>query len=88
MKKGTIRHFFSNAYVSGILVGIMLLFVSSLYASWTAKIDFLKGFIFVVTFAVPIWVLVALFILCLIGSRVVARRSPAYTRHVKDQIQE
>ena len=86
MKKCSIRQFFNNAYVSGILVGILFLFVSSLYASITAKVDFVKGFVFVVTFAVPIWILVALFILYLIVSRIVGKRHPAYLRYVKEVI--
>jgi hypothetical protein len=87
VKKDTVRHFFSNAHVSGILVGIVLLFVSSLYASWTAKIDLLKGFLFVITFFVPIWILIGLIILYLIVSKVVAKRPPAYLRYVREEIE-
>jgi hypothetical protein len=76
MKKGTILHFLNSAFISGILVGIIFLSVSSLYASWTAKIDLIKGLLFVLTFAVPIWILVALFILYLIVSKIVAKRPP------------
>jgi Zn finger protein HypA/HybF involved in hydrogenase expression len=87
MKKGTLRHFFSNPYISGIVVGIVLLFVSSLYASWTAKIDLLKGFLFVVTFGVPIWILVAILLLCLVVSRVLTKRPSAYMRYVREEIE-
>jgi len=90
MKKGPVFRFFNNPYVSGILVGILFLFVSSLYASITGKVDIVKGFVFVVTFGVPVGILLALFIIYLIISRVLANRTrpPAYMRYVKDQIQE
>jgi hypothetical protein len=87
VKKGSILRFFNNPSVSGILVGIMFLFVSSLYASWTAKIDFLKGFLFVITFGVPIWILVALFIIYVIVSKLLAKRPPAYMQHVRQEFE-
>ncbi|MGA2641708.1 MAG: Sjogren's syndrome/scleroderma autoantigen 1 family protein [Spirochaetia bacterium] len=88
MKKGSIRQFLLNPYVSGILVGILLLFGASLYTSFISKIDFFKAVGFVATFGVPIWILVALFISYVVVSRLLANRPPAYARYVRDKIQD
>jgi hypothetical protein len=89
MKKGSIRQFFNNAYVSGVLVGILLLVAASSYVSLTSKVDLVSGFLFIVRFAVPIWILLALFALYHVVSRVLARnRRPAHLRYVKDEIQD
>lgn len=87
MKKGSILRYFNNPYVSGILVGILFLFAASPYVSLTSKVDLVSGFQFIVTFAVPIWILLALFALILVLSKILAKyRRPAHLRYVRDEV--
>lgn len=50
---------------------------------------FLVGsLLLVVTFGVPVWIVVALFVIYAILSTVLVKRPPGYTRYVSDKIRE